>query len=98
MAYSVVLTGICILSFFLGSRNKGLNEYSLNGLREAFLQSFASPFSPKSIYWFLFFGSFLLLPYFWGLTFLLKSDMNVLVIIGGLVWDYYWSRTFILFR
>ncbi|TGK17922.1 hypothetical protein EHO61_10665 [Leptospira fluminis] len=98
MKYSVVLTAICALSFLLGSRNGGLKKKSLTGLREALSESLSSPFALKSIFWFLFFICTLLLPYFWGLTFLIKTDLNALVIILGLIWDYYWSRTLILFR
>ncbi|EIE02785.1 LIC10362 family protein [Leptospira licerasiae] len=98
MLYSVVLTLVCLLALVLGIRNLGKFPISLDEIRLEIEATFATPFSGKSWIWFLFLISFFLLPFFWGLTFFLKSDANVLVIILGLFWIYFWSRTLILFR
>lgn len=98
MLYSVVLTLICASTFFLGLRGLAPASKNLDGIRETVESSFSSPLLVSSWIWFLFLLSFLLLPFFWGLTFLLKTDWNVVVIIAGLFWVYFWSRTLILFR
>ncbi|EMK00383.1 MULTISPECIES: hypothetical protein [unclassified Leptospira] len=98
MLYSVVLTLVCLFALVLGIRNLGKFPLSLQEFRLEIETSFANPFSGKSLTWFLFLISFFLLPFFWGLTFFLQSDANVLVIILGLFWIYFWSRTLILFR
>lgn len=98
MLYSVVLTLICLLALVLAIRNLGKFPKSLEEIRSEIEASFVTPFSGKSWIWFLFLFSFFLLPFFWGLTFFLQSDANVLVIILGLFWIYFWSRTLILFR
>lgn len=98
MLYSVVLTLVCLFALVLGIRNIGKFPLSLEEFRLEIETSFANPFSGKSLIWFLFLISFFLLPFFWGLTFFLQSDANVLVIILGLFWIYFWSRTLILFR
>ncbi|TGK07487.1 hypothetical protein EHO59_05130 [Leptospira semungkisensis] len=98
MLYSVVLTLICLLSLLLGIRNIRTSSKDLDGIRGAIEGSIASPLQKRSWIWFLFIASFFLLPFFWGLTIFLKSDANVVVIILGLVWIYFWSRTLILFR
>lgn len=98
MLYSVVLTLICLLALVFGIRNLGKFPKSIEEIRLEIETSFATPFSGKSWIWFLFLISFFLLPFFWGLTFFLQSDANVLVIILGLFWIYFWSRTLILFR
>ncbi|WP_367898012.1 hypothetical protein AB3N61_15355 [Leptospira sp. WS58.C1] len=98
MLYSVVLTLVCLFALVLGIRNLGKFPLSLEEFRLEIETSFANPFSGKSLIWFLFLISFFLLPFFWGLTFFLQSDANVLVIILGLFWIYFWSRTLILFR
>ncbi|TGL34704.1 hypothetical protein EHQ52_09410 [Leptospira koniambonensis] len=98
MLYSVVLTLICLLTLFLAIRNLGKFPKSLEEIQSEIEASFATPLSGKSWIWFLFLISFFLLPFFWGLTFFLQSDANVLVIILGLFWIYFWSRTLILFR
>lgn len=35
---------------------------------------------------------FMLLPLFWGLTFYLQSDANVVVVVVFLTWTYNWTR------
>ncbi|TGL63374.1 LIC10362 family protein [Leptospira sarikeiensis] len=98
MLYSVVLTVICLTTLSLGIRKLGKFPKSLDDIRLDIEASFSLPLVGNSWIWFLFLLSFFLLPFFWGLTFYLKSDANVLVIIFGLFWIYFWSRTLILFR
>ncbi len=98
MLYSVVLTLICLITLILGLRKSEQTHLSLEGIRTKIESSISSPLLVSSWIWFLFLISFMLLPFFWGMTFFLKSDGNVLVIILGFFWIYFWSRTLILFR
>ncbi|PJZ71370.1 hypothetical protein CH373_02405 [Leptospira perolatii] len=98
MIYSIILTLLCAVFFFLGARKGGLSSFNLEGIRTSYQNSIHQPLQSRSVYWFLFFLCFSLLPFFWGLTFFLKTDANVIVVIVGLAWVYFWSRTFILFH
>ncbi|TGK01335.1 hypothetical protein EHQ53_08470 [Leptospira langatensis] len=98
MLYSVVLTLICLVSLVLGLRGLGNSSKNLDAIRGAIEGSISSPLLKTSWIWFVFLVSFFLLPFFWGLTLFIKTDANVVVIIFGIVWIYFWSRTLILFR
>ncbi|EMO24754.1 hypothetical protein LEP1GSC170_4921, partial [Leptospira interrogans serovar Bataviae str. HAI135] len=46
----------------------------------------------ESIFLLLSLCTWMLLPLFWGLTFFLKTDANVLIVIGFMIWTYYWLK------
>ncbi|QDK24169.1 LIC10362 family protein [Leptospira weilii] len=51
-----------------------------------------SPFQKESVFLLLSLCIWMLLPLFWGLAFFLKTDANVLVVIGCMIWTYYWLK------
>ncbi|EMS85036.1 hypothetical protein LEP1GSC074_3721 [Leptospira noguchii str. Hook] len=72
-------------------KNKS-NLFKPSVLRSQFQSALHSPFQKESIFLLLSLCTWMLLPLFWGLTFFLKTDANVLIVIGFMIWTYYWLK------
>ncbi|XDD51877.1 hypothetical protein AB3N59_02315 [Leptospira sp. WS92.C1] len=91
MIYALILTILCGLFFILSYREwKG--PKSLSTFRSEFKNVLHTPFRKNSILLLLSLCSWMLLPLFWGLAFFLKTDANVLIVIGFMIWTYYWLK------
>ncbi|TGK15510.1 LIC10362 family protein [Leptospira stimsonii] len=91
MIYALILTILCGLFFFLSYKGKGTPK-NLSSLRIGFQKALNSPFQKNSLFLLLSLCAWMLLPLFWGLAFFLKTDANVLIVIGFMVWTYYWLK------
>ncbi|MBM9578246.1 hypothetical protein JWG45_13900 [Leptospira sp. 201903070] len=91
MIYALILTILCGLFFFLSYKGEGTPK-SLSSLRIGFQRALNSPFQKNSLFLLLSLSAWMLLPLFWGLAFFLKTDANVLIVIGFMVWTYYWLK------
>ncbi|EQA60407.1 LIC10362 family protein [Leptospira alexanderi] len=60
--------------------------------RSKFQNALRFPFQKESVFLLLSLCVWMLLPLFWGLAFFLKTDANVLVVIGCMIWTYYWLK------
>jgi len=78
------------LSWYLGKKNR--LDFTPSGLRVIASESAAAPFSGNNPVFFVWFLLFLILPLFWGLSFWLRSDLNVIVVIITLIWAYNWTK------
>ncbi|WP_025185480.1 LIC10362 family protein [Leptospira interrogans] len=72
-------------------KNKS-NLFKPSVFRSQFQSALHSPFQKESIFLLLSLCTWMLLPLFWGLAFFLKTDANVLIVIGFMIWTYYWLK------
>ncbi|MBW9232695.1 LIC10362 family protein [Leptospira santarosai] len=63
-----------------------------SAFRSKFQNALHSPFQKESVFLLLSLCAWMLLPLFWGLAFFLKTDANVLIVIGCMIWTYYWLK------
>ncbi|TGL74459.1 LIC10362 family protein [Leptospira yasudae] len=97
MIYALILTILCGLFLFLyykSAAQKGNtgNPFRLSSIRSRFQDALNSPFQKESLFLLLSLCAWMLLPLFWGLAFFLKTDANVLIVIGFMIWTYYWLK------
>lgn len=89
--FSIFLTTLFIVLFYLANQSFEFATSPKKMISE--LKLFPSNLKNISyIYLALAFICFMLLPVFWGLSFYLKSDANVVVTVLGLAWIYNWVR------
>jgi hypothetical protein len=91
MIFSIILTLFCIGSIYLAKNRKGFS-ISYSEISKSMRESIKDPLDLSNILLLLFFLSFLILPFSWGLTFYLRTDANVLVVLLGMVWIYNWIK------
>lgn len=80
------------LGLFFYLKSKGEFGKKINDLKYSIKNSIKKPMEKHAVLWILFFVLFLLLPLFWGLAFYLRSDVNVVVVLGFLIWMYNWIK------
>ncbi|MDX1957528.1 MAG: hypothetical protein SFU98_03090 [Leptospiraceae bacterium] len=88
---SIILSIIFLASFVLTKSKKKLPlTYSAwsNSLRE----NKTSIFKDNNFLLYFTFFLFLILPFFWGLSFYLRTDANVVVVLIGFTWIYNWVK------
>ena len=91
MIISLLLTLVWTGFTFYLRKNSKL-DFSLQTFRASAGDSLSAPLSRDSILFFTWFLLFLLLPLFWGLTFWLHSDANVVVVVATIIWGYNWVK------
>lgn len=91
MIYALILTILCGF-FFVLSYKEFQGPKNLSSLRSAFQSALRFPLRKNSIFLLLSLSAWMLLPLFWGLVFFLKTDANVLIVIGFMIWTYYWLK------
>ncbi|NUM42476.1 MAG: hypothetical protein HUU45_12685 [Leptospiraceae bacterium] len=91
MIFSIFLTFILFGSFYFCLKNRFF-EFNFHSIRYSLQKAVASPSNKDSIILLVFFLSFLLFPLFWGLTFFLKTDANVVVVLIFMTWCYNWIK------
>ncbi|EMJ94302.1 LIC10362 family protein [Leptospira alstonii] len=74
------------------SKESKFTVFKPSVFRLKFQDALHSPFQKESVFLLLSLCTWMLLPLFWGLTFFLKTDANVLIVIGFMVWTYYWLK------
>ncbi|AYV56394.1 LIC10362 family protein [Leptospira kmetyi] len=97
MIYALILTILCGLFLILSYKSAAQKEnnsvsFRLSFLRSRFQAALHSPFQKESAFLLLSLCAWMLLPLFWGLAFFLKTDANVLIVIGFMIWTYYWLK------
>lgn len=95
MIASILLTLLFIFLIYK-IRSQGAIVFSYTGIVEKLYQSVSKWNTSESVYLLLAFTCFLLLPLFWGLTFLIKSDWNVIVVLFFFSWSYKWIKIIFL--
>ncbi len=88
---SISLTTLFIVLFYMANQSF---EFATSP-KKIFSELKLFPFKLNNvpyIYLALAFICFMLLPIFWGLSFYLNSDANVVVTVFGLAWIYNWVR------
>ncbi|TGK34960.1 hypothetical protein EHQ12_11710 [Leptospira gomenensis] len=91
MIYALILTILCGF-FFVLSYKEFQGPKKLSSLRPTFQNAFRFPLRRNSVFLLLSLFAWMLLPLFWGLAFFLKTDANVLIVIGFMIWTYYWLK------
>lgn len=91
MIYSILITILFVLFFQLAKKSIGFS-LTYSSIASALRDSVIDWKKTSSVYLLLSYGLFMLLPFFWGLTFFLKSDANVAVVILGFTWIYNWTK------
>jgi hypothetical protein len=96
MIYSILLS---LLLFILAGilYKKDFPFFKWKELQKTIQRSFFNPFSLDHLVIILFFISLMLLPLLWGLTFYLRTDMNVVVVLLTFTWIYNWVKYTIFF-
>jgi hypothetical protein len=91
-----------VISIFFGALlvfliNSKVITFSIKSNLEQIRNAASSPLQRDSYILLISFFIFLVLPLFWGLSFFLVSDGNVLVVIFTIAWIYNWLKfTFFL--
>ncbi|MBK6605412.1 MAG: hypothetical protein IPO06_13835 [Leptospiraceae bacterium] len=91
MIYSLLITILFIAFFQLARKSLGF-ELGYSSVAASLRRSVLNWKNTGSIYLLTAYSLFMLLPFFWGLTFYLKSDANVVVVILGFSWIYNWTK------
>ncbi|HMV43489.1 MAG TPA: hypothetical protein PK079_12300 [Leptospiraceae bacterium] len=91
MIYSILITLLFILFLHLSKKSLGFS-YTYFSITSALRNSILDWKKVSSIQLLSAYFLFMLLPFFWGLTFYLKSDANVVVVILGFTWIYNWTK------
>ena len=86
---TLIWIGLVYLIVKEGQLNAGTG---MGDIKKLLLKSFRNPGHSGSALILAAFALFLFLPLFWGLTFYLQSDINVLIVIGFMVWVYKWFK------
>lgn len=84
---SVLVTVLCFGTLYLGLKEKG-RSFDFHVLIDSLREASEKPKEKASIYLMIFFISLIFLPLFWGLSFLLKTDANVLAVLVTMAWGY----------
>lgn len=92
MIYISIFLTICWLVFLVLATKKANAKIRYSELKSFLNRALKDIKAPESIFIFISYVSFLLLPLFWGLTFLLKTDFNVIVVLFFIVWVYNWIK------
>ena len=91
-----MISSFCLTFMFLLFSNlaikKNKGKLTFKNIPEKLRESVRDLSHLKNLYLFLSFICFLLLPLFWGLSFYLKTDYNVVVVVGFLFWSYNWTK------
>ncbi|MBL0264791.1 MAG: hypothetical protein IPQ05_13150 [Leptospiraceae bacterium] len=91
MIYSTLITILFIAFFQLARKSLGF-ELGYSSVATALRSSALNWKNTGSLYLLTAYFLFMLLPFFWGLTFYLKSDANVVIVILGFSWIYNWTK------
>ncbi|MCE9500019.1 MAG: hypothetical protein K8R21_05920 [Leptospira sp.] len=91
MLYSLALTLVCILSLGLAVKT-GRTEVSFTSIVSSLRNSINNISESHSVLILIFFISFLFLPLFWGLSFFLRTDGNVVIVVVFIIWSYNWVK------
>ncbi|MBP7280007.1 MAG: hypothetical protein KBA66_00420 [Leptospiraceae bacterium] len=91
MIYSILITVLFIAFFQLAKKSLGF-EVGYSSIASALRNSVSDWRNTGSVYLLTAYTFFMLLPLCWGLTFFLKSDANVVVVILAFTWIYNWTK------
>ncbi|MBP9887210.1 MAG: hypothetical protein KBF93_12990 [Leptospiraceae bacterium] len=91
MIYSILITILFIAFFQLAQKSLGFS-WGYSSIASALRNSIANWKNIGSIYLLTAYALFMLLPLFWGITFFLKTDANVVVVILSFSWVYNWTK------
>ena len=90
MILSIILTLLFIVLVYILIKEKKIYKFKEVIVQ---LQNSTSSLNDKySIFLLLAFGLFLVLPLFWGLSFYLRTDYNVVIVVFFLFWSYNWIK------
>ncbi len=95
MIYSILITILFIAFFQLARMSIGF-ELAYSSITNSLRNAVVDWKNTGSMYLLSAYFLFMLLPFFWGLTFFLKSDANVVVVILAFSWIYNWTKYFFL--
>lgn len=91
MIYSILITVLFIVFFQLAQKSLGFG-WGYSSIASALRKSLTDWKNLGSLYLLIAYFLFMILPFFWGLTFFLKTDANVVVVILALSWIYNWTK------
>jgi hypothetical protein len=91
MIYSILITILFVAFFQLAHKSIGF-ELTYSSIANALRNAVADWKSAGSLYLLTAYLLFMLLPFFWGLTFFLKTDANVVIVILAFSWIYNWTK------
>ncbi|MBK8398051.1 MAG: hypothetical protein IPL26_22780 [Leptospiraceae bacterium] len=91
MIYSILITILFISFFQLAKKSLGF-ELIYSSIASALRNSILNWKNAGSIFLLSSYLLFMLLPFFWGLTFFIKTDANVVIVILGFTWIYNWTK------
>jgi hypothetical protein len=97
MILTLLITLLTALCFYLSHKEKKI-EISFFSIINELRNSVRNWKELSSIYLILFYIGFMFLPLFWGLSFYLKSDANVVVVVFFIIWVYNWTRYIFLYE
>lgn len=97
MIYSILATLLFIAFFLLARKSLGF-DLTYSSLAAALRTALLNWKDLGSIYLLTSFFFFMLLPFFWGLAFFLKTDANVIIVILCFSWIYNWTKYIFLFE
>ncbi|MCP5513629.1 MAG: hypothetical protein H7A24_17200 [Leptospiraceae bacterium] len=91
MIYSILLT-LLFFALLFTLKQKQNKISSFRDFRNTIKTAFQKPLNSEKYTIIITFTVFLALPLFWGLTFFLQTDLNVLVVLFTFTWVYNWFK------
>ena len=97
MILTLLITLLTALFFYLAYKKKKF-EISFFSIIDQLRLAIKNLKELSSIYLLLSYIGFMLLPLFWGLSFYLQTDANVVVVVFFIIWVYNWTRYIFLYE